>query len=104
MRSPASSTGTRLWRVVSAASRDQIVGFLAVGTPASIWGTLGLFAKSLYAAGVSFEALVAARASLGWTAMLLFVLLRRGVGSLRVARGISFSSSLWGFWGSGPSI
>jgi DME family drug/metabolite transporter len=71
---------------VSAASRDQIVGFLAVGTAASIWGTLGLFAKILYAEGVSFEALVAVRASLGWTAMLLFVLLRRGAGSLRVAR------------------
>jgi drug/metabolite transporter, DME family len=71
---------------VSAASRDQIVGFLAVGTAASIWGTLGLFAKILYAEGVSFEALVAVRASLGWAAMLLFVLLRRGAGSLRVAR------------------
>ena len=71
---------------MSAASRDQIVGFLAVGTAASIWGTLGLFAKILYAEGVSFEALVAVRASLGWAAMLLFVLLRRGAGSLRVAR------------------
>ena len=71
---------------MSAASRDQIVGFLAVGTAASIWGTLGLFAKILYAEGVSFEALVAVRASLGWTAMLLFVLLRRGAGSLRVVR------------------
>ena len=71
---------------MSAVSRDQIVGFLAVGTVASIWGTLGLFAKILYAEGVSFEALVAVRASLGWTAMLLFVLLRRGAGSLRVAR------------------
>ena len=71
---------------MSAASRDQIVGFLAVGTAASIWGTLGLFAKILYAEGVSFEALVAVRALLGWTAMLLFVLLRRGAGSLRVVR------------------
>ena len=71
---------------MSAASRDQIVGFLAVGTAASIWGTLGLFAKILYAEGVSFEALVAVRASLGWTAMLLFVLLRRGAGSLRVVK------------------
>jgi drug/metabolite transporter, DME family len=71
--------------VVSAVSRDQIVGFLAVGTAASIWGTLGLFAKILYAEGVSFEALVAVRASIGWAAMLLFVLLTRGAGSLRVA-------------------
>jgi drug/metabolite transporter, DME family len=72
--------------VVSAVSRDQIVGFLAVGTAASIWGTLGLFAKILYAEGVSFEALVAVRASIGWAAILLFVLLTRGAGSLRVAR------------------
>ncbi|MDX6379545.1 MAG: hypothetical protein QOI57_569 [Rubrobacteraceae bacterium] len=53
---------------------------------ASIWGTLGFFAKILYAEGVSFEALVAVRASLGWIAMLLFVLLTRGAESLRVAR------------------
>jgi drug/metabolite transporter, DME family len=46
---------------------------------------LGLFAKILYAEGVSFEALVAVRASLGWAAMLLFVLLTRGAGSLQVA-------------------
>ena len=72
--------------MVSAVSRDQIVGFLAVGTAASIWGTLGLFAKILYAEGVSFEALVAVRASIGWAAILLFVLLTRGAGSLRVAR------------------
>ncbi len=71
---------------MSAVSRDQIIGFLAVGTAASIWGTLGLFAKILYAEGVSFEALVAVRASVGWAAMLLFLLLTRGAGSLRIAR------------------
>ena len=59
---------------------------LAVGAAASIWGTLGFFAKILYAEGVSFEALVAVRALVGWVAMLLFVLLARGVGSLWVAR------------------
>ncbi len=58
---------------------------LAVGVAASIWGTLGYFAKILYAEGVSFEALVAVRASVGWAAMLLFMLLARGVGNLRVA-------------------
>ena len=58
---------------------------LAVGAAASIWGTLGFFAKILYAEGVSFEALVAVRASVGWAAMLLFMLLARGVGNLRVA-------------------
>jgi drug/metabolite transporter, DME family len=67
-------------------SKDLFVGFLAVGVAASIWGTLGFFAKILYAEGVSFEALVAVRASLGWIAMLLFVLLTRGAESLRVAR------------------
>ena len=58
---------------------------LAVGAAASIWGTLGYFAKILYAEGVTFEALVAVRASVGWAAMLLFMLLARGVGNLRVA-------------------
>ncbi len=66
--------------------RDRIVGFLAVGAAASIWGTLGFFAKILYAEGVSFEALVAVRASVGWVAMLLFVLLMRGIGTLQVAK------------------
>ena len=61
-----------------------MVGFLAVGMAASIWGTLGFFAKILYAEGVSFEALVAVRASVGWAAMLLFVLLTWGVKGLRV--------------------
>jgi DME family drug/metabolite transporter len=65
---------------------SRLVGVLAVGAAASIWGTLGYFAKILYAEGVSFEALVAVRASVGWVAMLLFVLLARGVRSLRVAR------------------
>ena len=64
----------------------RLVGVLAVGAAASIWGTLGFFAKVLYAEGVSFEALVAVRASVGWVAILLFVLLARGAGSLRVVR------------------
>src|SRR5919107_6445290 len=61
-----------------------LVGFLTVGIAASIWGTLGFFAKILYAEGVSFEALVAVRALLGWMAMLHFVLITRGARSLRV--------------------
>jgi DME family drug/metabolite transporter len=64
---------------------SRLVGLLAVGAAASIWGTLGYLAKILYAEGVSFEALVAVRASVGWAAMLLFMLLARGVGNLRVA-------------------
>ena len=67
-------------------AKGRLLGVLAVGAAASIWGTLGFFAKILYAEGVSFEALVAVRASVGWAAMLLFVLLARGVGSRRVAR------------------
>lgn len=66
--------------------KARLVGMLAVGAAASIWGTLGFFAKVLYVEGVSFEALVAVRASVGWVAILLFVLLARGAGSLRVAR------------------
>ena len=60
---------------------------LAVGAAASIWGTLGYFAKLLYAQGVSFEALVAFRAVVGWAAVLVFLLLTKGLGGLRVARG-----------------
>ena len=64
----------------------RILGALAVAAAASLWGTLGYFAKILYAQGVSFESLVAVRASVGWIAVLGFVLLRRGVRGLRVAR------------------
>jgi len=61
-------------------------GAISVAAAASIWGTLGIFAKILYAEGVSFEALVAVRASVGWVAVFGFVLATGGVGSLRVAR------------------
>ncbi len=67
-------------------SRDLLIGLLTVGAAASIWGTLGFFAKILYAEGVSFEAVVAVRASVGWAAMLLFLLLTRGLRSLQIAR------------------
>jgi DME family drug/metabolite transporter len=53
---------------------DRILGVLAVVAAASIWATLGLFAKILYAQGVSFESLVAVRASLGWVTVMVFVL------------------------------
>ena len=66
-------------------TRDRILGALAVVSAATIWGTLGLFAKILYAEGVSFESLVAVRASIGWAAVLLFVLATGGVRSLRVS-------------------
>ena len=45
-----------------------------------------MFAKLLYAEGLSFEALVAFRAAVGWAAVLLFLLLTRRLGGLRVAR------------------
>jgi len=51
-----------------------------------MWGTLGLFAKILYAQGVSFESLVAVRASVGWLAVIGFLLATQGARSLRVAR------------------
>jgi DME family drug/metabolite transporter len=53
---------------------------------ASIWATLGLFAKILYAQGVSFESLVAVRASVGWVAVMTFVLATGRAKSLRVPR------------------
>ena len=67
-------------------ARDRLLGALAVAVAASIWGTLGLFAKILYAQGVSFEALVAVRASVGWLAVICFLLARQGARSLRVER------------------
>jgi len=66
-------------------TRDRLPGVLAVVGAATLWGTLGLFAKILYAEGVSFESLVAVRASVGWAAVLLFVLATGGVKSLRVS-------------------
>ena len=65
---------------------DRILGVLAVVAAASIWATLGLFAKILYAQGVSFESLVAVRASVGWVAVMIFVLATGKVKSLRVSR------------------
>src|ERR671919_1234172 len=65
-------------------TRDRLLGAFAVVAAASIWGTLGLFAKILYAQGVSVESLVAVRASIGWAAVLLFVLVPWRVRSRRV--------------------
>ncbi len=67
-------------------AKDRLLGALAVAAAASIWGTLGLFAKILYAQGVSFEALVTVRASVGWLAVFGFLLARQGARSLRVER------------------
>jgi len=66
--------------------REQIVGALAVAAAASLWGTLGFFAKILYAEDISFEALVAVRASVGWLAVFGFVLATGGARNLLVAR------------------
>ena len=67
-------------------TEDRLLGALAVAAAASIWGTLGLFAKILYGQGVSFESLVAVRASVGWLAVICFLLVRQGARSLRVKR------------------
>ena len=74
---------------------DRILGVLAVVAAASIWGTLGLFAKILYAQGVSFEALVAVRASVGWVAIMAFVLATGKAKSLSVSgRDLAFLAPL----------
>ncbi|HET7480299.1 MAG TPA: DMT family transporter, partial [Rubrobacteraceae bacterium] len=53
------------------------------------------FAKILYAEGVSFEALVAFRAVVGWVAVVLFVLATGGARSLRVpGRDLAFLAPL----------
>ncbi len=64
----------------------DILGVLAVAAAASMWGTLGIFAKMLYAEGVSFEALVAFRATVGWLAVLAFLLITGGARKLKVPR------------------
>jgi drug/metabolite transporter, DME family len=70
---------------------DRVLGVLAVVAAASIWGTLGLFAKILYAQGISFESLVAVRASVGWVAVMVFVLATGKAKSLRVTgRDLAF--------------
>jgi DME family drug/metabolite transporter len=68
-----------------------LLGALAVAAAASMWGTLGFFAKILYAQGVSFESLVAVRASVGWLAVIGFLLATQGTRSLRVSgRDLTF--------------
>src|SRR3712207_2820106 len=64
----------------------RLLGTLAVAAAASIWGTLGLFAKILYAQGVSFESLVVVRAFVGWLAVIGFLLATQGIRSLQVSR------------------
>ncbi len=64
--------------------KDSLLGTLAVATAASIWGTLGYFAKLLYAEGVSFETLVAVRAGGGFIALLGFLVLTRRARQLKV--------------------
>lgn len=82
-------------------TRDRIVGALAVVAAATIWATLGLFAKILYSEGVSFESLVAVRASVGWAAVVIFVLATGRAKSLRVSRrDLAFLAPL-GFVGIG---
>lgn len=72
-------------------ARNRLWGVLAVAAAACTWGTLGFFAKILYADGVSFEALVAFRAVVGWVAVFLFVLATGGVRNLRVpGRDLAF--------------
>lgn len=62
----------------------RLLGALAVLAAASLWATLGLFAKALYAEGVALEALVAVRAVGGFSIMLSFAVLTRRAGQLKV--------------------
>jgi drug/metabolite transporter, DME family len=68
---------------------------LAVAAAASTWGTLGIFSKMLYADGVSFEALVAFRAVVGWLAVMAFLLVSGGARRLNVPlRDLAFLAPL----------
>ncbi len=67
-------------------SGDRLLGALAVAGAACTWGTLGYFAKLLYAEGVTFESLVVVRAGVGWMAVMLFLLATGGLSKLAVAR------------------
>ena len=68
---------------------------LAVAAAASTWGTLGIFSKMLYADGVSFEALVAFRAVVGWLAVMAFLLVSGGARRLKVPlRDLAFLAPL----------
>jgi DME family drug/metabolite transporter len=68
---------------------------LAVAAAASTWGTLGIFSKMLYADGVSFEALVAFRAVVGWLAVMAFLLVSGGAKRLKVPlRDLAFLAPL----------
>jgi DME family drug/metabolite transporter len=81
--------GSRIRNVgepLDVANKDRRLGALAVAAAASLWGTLGFFAKILYAQGVSFESLVAVRASVGWLAAIGFLLATQGARSLQVSR------------------
>lgn len=68
------------------AKGGRLLGALAVAAAACMWGTLGYLAKILYSRGVSFESLVAVRASVGWVAAICFVLAVGGGRELRVER------------------
>src|SRR4028118_1117949 len=71
--------------------KGRLFGVLAIAAAATTWGSLGIFAKMLYAEGVSFEALVAFRAGVGWLAMLAFLLTTGGARRLKVpGRDLAF--------------
>lgn len=65
--------------------KERMLGALAVVVAACTWGTLGYFAKILYAEDVSFEALVAFRAVVGWLAVVGFLMASGGLNGLRVS-------------------
>lgn len=66
--------------------KDRLLGASAIAGAASLWATLGPFAKLFYAEGVSFEALVAFRGAVGWVAVFVFALATGRARELRVGR------------------
>lgn len=86
---------------MSGPARDRLLGALAAAGAGFLWGTLGPLAKLLYAEGVSFEALVAFRAVVGWSLVFGFVLGSGRAKELRVgSRDLLFLLPL-GFVGIG---
>lgn len=71
----------------SSGAGERLAGALLVAAAAIIWSTLGLVAKNLYAQGVSFEALVAFRATGAFLVVFGFMLFTGRVASLRVGGG-----------------
>jgi len=81
----------------SAAAPRPVLGGIMVLTAASLWGTLGLFARTLYAVGVTPLEVASARATVGVAGLALWMLVRRCRTPLG-GRGLLFFAA-YGFFG-----